>query len=454
MNRSKRRRINLANSAVATTSNDAEEIPPSAPYMKLIANCWDHIFDYLSSRDILVMGQTCKQLCQIAGNYIPEYFPKFELSVADGEVYYYDDNKIVIQPDFYQYIGTLSIDSEDEFDLSSNVEKFDSLKTIIFYYHTLNRAEIKNMQIVLKNIESIHLIKCEIARNMFALLTNRCPKLKHLNLIQYNAVNVAMSKPWNYPSKHMNKLTNEHADQTSALNEGLKIFWEKHTKLECLEIDFHFIWSNWHTLMESNIQVDLLHLYFDGTFEEISKLVDCLETLHERGFYKILKLSLDDNNYFCDEIFAFPRLEKLRITIDSSIDINCLANLTDLHCDAINIENTEILAKGLTKLERLFLMKSDYDEILTFVRHSKRLKTMIISENLYYRKDFDLFALNEERKKLESATKVLISVPDYDYLILKWKLQFLSLNLVKIVRHTMDFNYVDEALVPKIKRLK
>lgn len=70
--RSKRRRISVKNDAIATTSNDAQEIPPPPPYMKLIADCWEHIFDNLSLANVLALGQTCKHMCQTVGNYVHE----------------------------------------------------------------------------------------------------------------------------------------------------------------------------------------------------------------------------------------------------------------------------------------------------------------------------------------------------------------------------------------------
>lgn len=49
----------------AAASIDDQEHPPH--YLKLIADCWEHIFDNLALSDILAMGQTCKRMLQMAG---------------------------------------------------------------------------------------------------------------------------------------------------------------------------------------------------------------------------------------------------------------------------------------------------------------------------------------------------------------------------------------------------
>lgn len=40
------------------SNNDQRGNSPSPPYLKLISDCWEQIFDYLSLRDIHAMGET------------------------------------------------------------------------------------------------------------------------------------------------------------------------------------------------------------------------------------------------------------------------------------------------------------------------------------------------------------------------------------------------------------
>lgn len=434
MNRSKRRRIGVANAvAVATTSHDAEEMPPPAPYTKLIAVCWEHIFDYLSFRDVIAMGHTCKQLSQLAGCYIREYHSELKVDVYKNEFSYED---ILIEPGFYQYISKLSIRFQDTIELPSNIETCDSLKTIIFDHHSINRSEIKNMQNLLINIESIHLIQCKITRNIFTRLTDHCPKLKHLNIMQYNQLRT-IPRARNLWMQLVGNQICTNTIQIASLNEKLESFLETHPRLEHLEVDYHFLWTNRDALMESNIQIDLLHLYFDEYFAAIREFVDYLQTLHRRGFYKTLKLSFchgfkfDKVQNLGKTISALPGFEKLMTVDNSIIDPSCLTNLKELQCDSS--EKNDTFAKSLPKLERIILQIADYSEILAFVRHSKTLKSIQIGQ-LLETNDFDLFELNEEREKLERASKVWIYVSDDDYLTLKWKLKDLNLSIVKITR--------------------
>lgn len=96
----------------------------------------------------------------------------------------------------------------------------------------------------------------------------------------------------------------------------------------------------------------------------------------------------------------------------------------------------EILAKGLIKLERLILNWLEFDNILPFVHYSKRLKVIRIRAEFVSDIDntLDLFALNEERKKLANACQVSIGVCENAYLLSKWKANVTQFSHVKITR--------------------
>ena len=135
MDQSKRHSICLDN-AVASTSTadnasvnlqDTSSSPP--PYLKLIADCWEHIYDYLSMKDIISIGQTCKRMNQMSGYYIRENQPHLKFSIREKEIYF--DYDICIQPDFYPLISKLFISSLSDLDFFSNVKTFDALKILL-----------------------------------------------------------------------------------------------------------------------------------------------------------------------------------------------------------------------------------------------------------------------------------------------------------------------------------
>lgn len=98
MHQSKRRRID-SSSVVATfasaadATNTPEETKPP-PYLKLIADCWEHI---------------------------REYHPTLEFEIFKREVYYQD---VCLQTDFHPFVVRLTIWRDDELRLLLNVKTF------------------------------------------------------------------------------------------------------------------------------------------------------------------------------------------------------------------------------------------------------------------------------------------------------------------------------------------
>lgn len=445
----KRRRIDQSRNAVtaiATTSTDSLTIPsqsplPSPPCLTLTVECWKCIFDNLPLKDILVMGQTCKRMCEFSGGYISKsrFHPELDFSLIENLM---TCENICIQPDFYRYIGKISIKPNDDFNFFSNVITFESLKTLDFDRHTFNPIKIRNMQNVLKNVETIQLTDCDFGRNIFPQLISTCPKLKYLKIFQYTkAENVSLFQHFCPTLERFDYLFGRYTGPQKR-SDDLKAFLEKHTKLKHFEIDFGFFWLNRDMLSQANIKLDLLHLHVNKSFTitEFNEFMQFLKELYGRNFYKTLKLSLDygfdfdDVEYLSKTIGTLPGLEKLMTVVNSFIDFTYLANLKELQCDSF--DDMEVLAKSLPKLEQLTLKFVYNNEILPFVWHSKNLKIIEIHNMSSSNEDqaFDLFKLNEERKKLANASEVVICVQEKDYLAIKCKSQTLGLNLVKIAR--------------------
>lgn len=109
-----------------------------------------------------------------------------------------------------------------------------------------------------------------------------------------------------------------------------------------------------------------------------------------------------------------------------------LTDLKELSLSFASSEHIETVAKSLTKLELLSLVSTKIKVILTFMRHSKKLKTikfLRLSEKV-----LDAFALSQERKEFENMCPVAIYMPDDIYLPTKWKSRNSNLDLVRIMR--------------------
>lgn len=267
-----------------------------------------------------------------------------------------------------------------------------------------------------------------MAGNIFEQFARFCPKLKQFNVWDCHCTIDDLFKQY-YPGLEHLKYSKRPLENIAPIDE-LKSFLEKHSKLKQVALDSRFLWD-YGLLNRTNIQLHLLKVdcflnsstteMFDNRFE----VVHFLQTLFERGFYKILRINFlssikgDNIELFSKAISTLPQLEILSVSAKQLFD---LSNLTDLK--VLNIAriprttNIETLAKIVPKLQRLVWFEAGFNEILPFVRHSKKLKTieiMCLSNDVV----FDLVALNEERKKLENACRILVFLRDHYYLPLK-----------------------------------
>ena len=290
-NQSKQRRTNVVDDAVASTSNQTEEVstPPQsqtapAPYLRVIADCWEHIFDNLSFQDILVMGQTCKRMNRMAGFYIREYYTNVVFRLIGNEIYC---GNVCLQPDFYPFISRLLYQKTNDFNFWSNVKSFDALKTIRVG-GMLTGSKIESMQHALKNVENIDIILSTYDGDIFEKIAKYCSKLKRLSILFKKLISTNLFSQY-YPT--LESLSFEASKRI----DDLKIFLEKHTKLKRFAIESEFLWLNRDILEQTNCQFDELDVRF-GNFPTMralasfDQLIDVLKTLYERRFYKTLQL--------------------------------------------------------------------------------------------------------------------------------------------------------------------
>lgn len=425
--------------------------PKKPPYLKLIADCWENIFEYLSFNDILSMGQTCKRMNQMAGFYIHEYHPQLKFQPYDGDIRYKYSTSLRLKTDFHRFISVMNITHVADFASILGVETFDSLKTLIFTTGTgsLIGESIGRMRNVLKNVENIELNFCRINGNVFEQFAMHCPKLKSLEVKR--CIVAAGDDPLfvqKFPALRRLRYQQSLEHPNRQIN-VLKIFLENHLNLGHFEIDFRLLWTNRELIQQTNVQLNFLNVFFGtGSISTpFDQVVDFLKLIYDRGFYKTMQLSMvwdiaANIEYFGSAMTMVPAMEKISLNDDSYIDLIQLTNLKKLRIlNFTSAAQAQLVAKSLIKLEVLELLAmDDKDAIRSFIRYSERLKIIKVA---YLRNDniFNLLALNRERKKLENACKVTLCVPEKGYLAIQWKMQNLNLDLVKIARlDSADFN--------------
>lgn len=437
----KRRRISWIDDD-SDESNDAKENPSSLlppPYLKLMLDCWYHVFDNLSIGDVLVMGETCKRMNRIAGSYIREYYPQLQFTLHKGIIQY---QNVCLQPEFYPYIGRLEIRHDaSAVEFLSNCQSFDALKAIYFSSGVVDLTQIPNGKNVLKNVEYIQVYGYHIPGNIFEQFANDCPKLRHIKVSSEDDDLFAHHFPM------LEHLQLKYSPLKCKRIAELQTFLEMHTKLKQFETWDSFAWANRDILIETNHQLDLLKLYFGAmhSTKMFNEFAEFLRKLHERNFYKSLELSIPDWIFKnCDEqiintIFTLPQLEKLTTNARADFNSNHLMHLKELNITTIAFGmNIETWATHLPILEQLYLCEADLNTIFAFLRHSQRLETIKIGK--LTRGILDIVELCRERKTLEDACPTSIYVSDNDYLASKRRAKMLDLDLdlIKIKRFYFD----------------
>lgn len=427
MDQSKRRKFTSGTSAVAATNDTPENLPPC---LKLIVDCWEQILDLLSLEDVHSLGGTCKMLNRLAGHYFKTYFPEKIYNLFSNEIRVTSAN-FNVRPDFYQFIGELKITSGSDVNYILDANVFSSLKSLRWYYIDLDETQFGRAQSVLKNIENIHSFTRSIAKNTFDQLAIHCPNLVSLIVKSFLGEHLTNFFSQYYPKlEHLEiRCGNEQAD-------NLEVFLEKHSKLNRLSIDFGFLWANRILLMKMNVQLEVLQVGFEKTNVPHGEIVDCFNVLYNRGFYKKLFLYIDfESMDVSNALYELPALKKLDVYSDSNIDFSRLTHLNELLVWKLREIDLEKMAKNLAHLERLHIFCSTIDELLPFIRHSKRLKELGVICVLRSKIDVaDLRFFDEERQKFAGACPISIIVKEGNYLPAKWSTKNLNLNHVKIER--------------------
>ena len=449
--------------AVATRKRSTARISP--PYLMLDAHCWEHILDYLGLTDIIALSELSDEMTKLCGHYLHDYYPQIVCNVDDmpcGVLNCTQFAHSYLVTPLCPYVRKLSVKNLNH-DL--NYYQHCSVKTLIFDDVNLFENSIHYARYILPHIENIQIDNCFINSKMFKVIAEQCPKLKTLNIRYCFRLDKDTFKAMF--AQYFPSLVKIHLEYCPQLIFGvssfpielnisapkkideMKMFIEKHSStLKELECDCDFLWANRALFNQlQNVQFDRLSIYFDLTnvtapLDEFEKF---LTEIHQQNVYKHLSLSVEcyitntDNLDHLNRIIStLPSLDMLNTLDGILIDLTKLTNLKDLRI-LNNLGRSddataylEKVAKNLTKLEQLSIYFAHFDDILPFIRHSKRLKTVRVFR---VRSDeFNIFALNEERKKLENARFVTIRAPEDVYLREKCKSKNVQLECVQIAR--------------------
>lgn len=206
------------------------------------------------------------------------------------------------------------------------------------------------------------------------------------------------------------------------------MFLETNTKLKQFDTNRRVLWVNRDLLIDTNIQLDLFTIHFNRSTNsrQCVQIFDLLNKLYVHGFYKMLCLLFKSgkiNNgvdHLSNTLAAIPALQQVYTNLNTIFALSRLMNINELRlCDLYGMD-VELVARSLVNLERWSIIFANFNEFLPFIHYSRGLRTIRI-KNWFNYDASDLFAANEERKKLTNPHQILLYLPEWIYTCQKFE---------------------------------
>lgn len=438
------------------------------PIFKLNNDCFVEIFEYLSVRELYAVGQTCKIIYELAGDYFKcNYSSAVKFSGDNGIYTEFSDNNGAIKQrtqtsGFNKFITQISHYYERMaplYYIQSHTIEFQSINRINFVCVPLNERRIKCIQKLLHQIQQLQVKNCSVEGDLYETVLKYCDNLECLYIqdADFGRYRSSQHQPkyeWllqNHPTLVHLELISYYSSYLMELNHFLK----HNQNVQRFSTTFKFIWHNRLEFLKCNTKLDILEVKLihwsrhygdqngnDTDDEMFASICNLLQQLHKRGFYKRLHLYLQNiSQPNIEQLISLNGLEKLCIkTFSEHFNLVHLTNIKELAIlDGANAICMAPIAKSFSKLQRLFIRNATFDVLWTFIRYSANLtKIKFLCTHKSHADDqiLKLLTLNKDRSMLPEARKVTIYVPDSIFLATKWAFNngHLKLDLVEMKR--------------------
>lgn len=442
-----------ASSSVAITSD-----PSSIPKLfKLNTDCFDEIFDWLSQEDLDAMGQTCKVMRLVTGEYFQRNFRATAVVAGDDGLYVNNNSSALSSRilcrlnSFDKFIEKVSI-CENSLDIEDGLRMFcyvgtnctKTIKHMQFMNVLLTHTELEWIEEILKTIETVSIEDCLIKRKFYEKFPEICVNLRSLSVkdSRWNKNVVQHGNMWllrEYPKlEHLSWSQSSRKDRKI---DELKQFFQLNPKIRGFSTSFQSFWRNRDAITEANLRLDDLSIEFDDwtwRADNIERTYGQLNELFDRQAYKRLHLIA---GYFNNDNFS--RMTSLRglysLTLHEISDRYNLPTLNQLKDLKIRYINTDLdaMVMKFENIERIYLKFAESKHFLPFLYNCPRLKEMkiaVVNDRMDFNSVLDLILINKEREKLQNARKCTIFVDDNVFIATKWATATTEMKLVEIKR--------------------
>ena len=214
-----------------------------------------------------------------------------------------------------------------------------------------------------------------------------------------------------------------------AEDDDLITFFEQNPNVRSFSTSAELLLRNKDIFMATNIALDDLEI---SRIDDIDLIAIAVIDLYHRGFYKKLHIQITSEKH----LEQLPGLTTLHVNTYDYIKLPPLPTVKALLfrslCDGLrSYMDMDEVALALCNLECISTEETNEEYMLPFIRKSPKLKEIRME---YLRDDVDILAMNNDRKKLERASKVTIYFEEKDYLRLKWKYGKSNFGLIELKR--------------------
>lgn len=384
--------------------NSAIAIAIEPKLFEMNVDCFEHVFEFLSLKELLVFRRTCKRIKMVVDYYVGWKYSKLS----------------------YERLSWFKPRSE----YISQWCKHLNIST--WKWYDRDTEYITN---ILNQLETLRLNYIDTSGDLYKVLLKYCPRLKHLTLqmAKISKANIHNGNEWlhhQYPSlEHFEIETDSLHEESYQSTIDLLNFFKRNPNIRIFSANSKFLLLNRHLLLESNITFDRLSIVLNHDLNVIRNLTD---DLFEHKFYKQLHLHLRYSYSGIREhvhhLSAFHNLEKLVLpSMPGDFPLTKIDSITELVIVCpLSHNHQQLVATNLINLRFIQLGCANLQDITLFVRHApelRQIKIRILIRNSH--NEFNLstskwIALNEERKKLDRACKITIFIPENEFLKMKW----------------------------------
>lgn len=438
---------------ITSAKNKREISINGSKIFKLTQTCFENFFEWLSLKCLDNLGQTCKQMQRIVGEYFKRNLSAVQCEIKENVMLLNCPRRCYELISFKELIKSVLFRQNR---WEKDLQKFSyaavnckSIRKIECEYSHLGEAALECLRPILRNVETIKINRCSITDKFRSGFLEACPNLKRLCVLKGH---------WKFENVWLNhtypNLVHLDWNDTLQFNE-LKKFFELNPNVRSFRSSIYNIWTNRHQFLLAEIK--LSDLFIDFSYGLRNQEVNLLNDFHDFGIYERLHLyikSIDQN--IIETIKSLHTLETLKFTfIENSIDLTQLTQLKELATDYFigrGVQNMTEVAMSLN-LERIDFNSASTCQFFPFLYHTPTLKTMrvySVSDKNEFDCIFDLTMINREREKLAAACKVTIYIDEEVYLGTKWVIGIINCRLIELKR--VDSYDWDECILVEAER--